>query len=97
LFPIDDFCFCSIEKIIIPCSYPAPFVPPNLLHTHYNLYLANSLADAVSEPALYRLLTFQVPNLMSLFRCLGHTTVSAQVRGSGIYFVTGYIFTVRSC
>jgi len=24
----------SIEKIIIPCSYRAPLVPPNLLHTH---------------------------------------------------------------
>ena len=24
----------SIEKIIIPCSYCALFVPPNLLHTH---------------------------------------------------------------
>ena len=31
------------------------------------LYLANSLAAAVSEPALYRLLTFHVPNKMSLF------------------------------
>jgi len=24
-----------VEKIIIPCSYFAPFVPPDLLHTHY--------------------------------------------------------------
>jgi hypothetical protein len=32
---------------------------------------ANSGAAAVSEPALYRLLTFQVPNLMSLFHSLG--------------------------
>ena len=24
----------SIEKIIIPCSYHATFVPPNLLYTH---------------------------------------------------------------
>ena len=30
--------------------------------------LANSLDAAVSEPALYRLLTFQVPSNMSLFR-----------------------------
>jgi len=34
-----------------------------------NLCIANSLAAAISEPALYRLLIFQVPNLMSLFRC----------------------------
>jgi hypothetical protein len=68
----------SIEKIIIPCPYCASFVPPNLLHTHY---LVNSLAAAISEPALYRLLTFRVPNLMSLFRCLGRIEVSVQVRG----------------
>ena len=24
----------SVEKITIPCSYHAPFVPPNLLYTH---------------------------------------------------------------
>ena len=34
-----------------------------------------------SLPALYRLLTFHVPNLMSLFRCLGRTKVTVQVRG----------------
>ena len=32
--------------------------------TESNLYLANSLATAVNEPVLYRLLTFQVPNLI---------------------------------
>ena len=37
---------------------------PNLL------YLANSLATVASDPELYRLLTFQVPNLMSLYRLL---------------------------
>ena len=35
--------------------------------TKSNLYLANSLAAAVSEPALYRLPTFHVPKKMSLF------------------------------
>ena len=59
--------------------------------------LANSLVAAVSEPALYRLLTFQVPNLMSLFRCLGRTIVTVQFRGSGKQFVTGQVFMVRSC
>jgi len=33
------------------------------------------------EPALYRLLTFHIPNLSSLFRCLCCTKVSVQVRG----------------
>ena len=53
-----------------------------------NLYLANSVAAAVSEPALYRLLTFHVPNPMSIFNCLSHTKVSVQVRGKCSYLVT---------
>jgi hypothetical protein len=57
--------------------------------TKSNLYLTNSLAAAISEPALYRLVTLRVPNLMSLFRCLGHTKVSAQIRG----FVCEYFIT----
>jgi len=32
--------------------------------TKSNLFLANSLAAAVNEPDLYRLLTFQVPNFI---------------------------------
>ena len=48
----------SIEKIIIPYSYCALSVPPNLLQpTKSNLYLANSLVAAVNEPAVYTLLT----------------------------------------
>ena len=40
---------------------------------------------------------FQVPNLMSLFRCLGRTKVSVQVRGFVCeYFVTKYVLTGRS-
>ena len=63
--------------------------------TKSNLYLANSLAAAaVNEPALYRLLTFQVLNLTSLFRCLAHTKVSVQVRGFVCeYYVTKYVLT----
>jgi len=51
---------------------------PSLSHltfrtpTKSNLYLANSLASAVSEPNLYRLLIFHVPNHMSNFQSLGH-------------------------
>jgi hypothetical protein len=67
----------------IPCT-PADYI-----------YLANSLATAVSEPDLYRLLTFHV-HLMPLFHCLGRTKVSVQVRGSCVCFVTIPIFIV-SC
>ena len=43
-------------------------------------------------------LTFQVPNLMSLFHCLGHTRVSAQVwRLCPWIFRNKILFTVRSC
>ena len=57
-----------------PLSHLTSFTP-----TKSNLFLANSLAAAVREPNLYRFLTFQVPNLMSLFYCLGCTKVSVQV------------------
>ena len=49
--------------------------------TKSDFYHANSLATALSEPALYKLLTFHVPYVMSLFRFLGHTKVSVQVLG----------------
>ena len=60
---------------------------PSLSHltsctsTKCKLYPANSLAAAVSEPALYGLLTLQVPNLMSILRCLVRTKVLVQVQG----------------
>jgi hypothetical protein len=38
--------------------------------TKCNVYLANSLATAASDPNLYRFLTFPVPKLLSLFHCL---------------------------
>jgi len=50
------------------------------IHTKSNLYLPNSQVAAVSVPALYRLPTIQVPNLVSLIRSLGHTRVSVQVQ-----------------
>jgi hypothetical protein len=44
---------------------------------------------AVREPALYKLLTFHVPNLMSLFRCSDRTKLSMQVRD----FLCGHLIT----
>ena len=40
------------------------------IHTKSKLHLTNSLAVAVSEPAIYRLITFHVPNIMSHFSLL---------------------------
>jgi len=83
----------SIEKL----QFPALKVP-SLSHltsctrTKSNLHVANSLAAAVNEPTLYRLLTFQVPNLKSLFLCFGRTKLSVQVGGFVCeYFVTKYV------
>ena len=59
---------------------------PSLSHltsckpTKFDLYLANFLAAAVREPDLYNNLILQIPNLMSLFHCLGRTKVSVQVQ-----------------
>jgi hypothetical protein len=61
------------------------------------LYLANSLAAAECELALIRLLTFHVPYLKSLFRCLVHTKASILTRGKCSCFVTKPVFMVRSC
>jgi len=67
LFPIDDFSFFFHKKI----HSPALKVPPlshltSSTHTKCNLYLVTSLATIVSDPDLYRILKFYVPNLMSL-------------------------------
>ena len=68
-FPTDDFHFLSHRKNYNPLLLLCPLFPtPRSAHTKSNLYLANSLADAISAPALYRLLTFQVPSNISLFR-----------------------------
>ena len=63
--------------------------------TKSNLHLANSLAAAESEPALYRLLTFRVPYLVSLLHSVIRTKVSDQVRGT--CSLTKPVFTVRIC
>jgi len=87
----------SIKKI----QPPALTVPPlsHLIfctHTKSNLYLAHSLAAAVSEPALHMLPTFHVPNLMYIFLCLSRSKVSVQVQGTCLGFVTMSGFEARS-
>jgi hypothetical protein len=47
---------------------------------------------------LVKLLTFHVPNLVSIFCRLGHLSkVSVQARGSYDWFVTHLFFKVRDC
>jgi hypothetical protein len=57
------------------------------------LYFQISSTTAVTEPAQYRLLTFQVPNLVSIFFRLGRLTKeSVKVRGFLRIFVNKLIF-----
>jgi hypothetical protein len=52
----------------------------------------------MSKPALYRLLTFHVPNLMSIFLSVGHSSKeSVQAPGRLWHFVTRLFFMARSC
>jgi hypothetical protein len=65
-----------------------PSVPPLNL-TYFDI----SPATVISEPALYRLLTFHVPNRMSIFHSLGHLfKESVQVRGPFWHFVRNFFF-----
>jgi hypothetical protein len=51
------------------CTVPSLSVLTSCTPNKSNLFLANSLAAAVSGPALYRLLTLQVHNRKFLFFC----------------------------
>jgi hypothetical protein len=87
-----------IHKCLPPVPILSQLDPVHTAKSHFlkiRLYLANSLVTAVSEPALYRLPTFHVPNLMSLFRCFGCPKISVQVQGL-LYecFATGYVSKV---
>jgi len=63
----------SIENLYSPAITVPPLSHLTSCNTNIsNLYLANSLAAAVIELELYRLLTFHVPNKTSLF-LLGDT------------------------
>ena len=95
LFPTDDFpCPFHRKKYIIPWPYHAPFVHlTTCTPSQPKSYLANSLATAVSESGLHRLLTFHIPNLMSPFHCLGLTKGSFPARDTCIRFVRRSVFT----
>jgi hypothetical protein len=63
LFPIGDFFLFFHKNNIIPdLTVPPLSQLTSCTPTTSNLYLGNSLAAAVSEPDLYRLPSFYVPN-----------------------------------
>jgi hypothetical protein len=80
----------SLGKYIFAWWFGATSVPSDSrTSTKSNLYFHSYFATVMSEPALYRLLTFQVPNLMSIFLSLGHLSKeSAQVQGPSWHFIT---------
>jgi hypothetical protein len=51
---------------------PPPSYLTSCTPTKSNFYLDTSLETVIREPALYKLLTFHNPNLISIFRRLGH-------------------------
>jgi hypothetical protein len=81
--------------------HPTTWRSTLILSSHLRLGLPSgliSLATSVSEPALYRLLTFHVPNLIPLFYLLVCTKISVQFWDLRFdCFATWYVFTVRSC
>jgi hypothetical protein len=98
-------CFWYVPKnLYVNCDSHSPFhrkyifacwlgAPPSRLTsctpTKSNLYFEISCATVLSEPALYILLTFQVPNLISIFFRLGRLSKDCfQVWGFLWTFVT---------
>ena len=75
-----------------------PYLEPARSSPYSHIPLPEESTFAVSELALYRLLTIHVPNLMPLSHCLGYTKVSIQVRD--LLFdssATQCVFTVTGC
>jgi hypothetical protein len=83
-------------RLLVRCHL-CPIWPPVLpLNTIYILIILPPLSWA--KPASYSLLTFHVPELMSMFSSLGHLSKeSVQVRRPLWHFVTSLFFTVKSC
>jgi hypothetical protein len=72
---------------------PPPTYLTSCTPTKSNLYLDSSLEIVIRKPALFKLLTFHNPNLMSVFHRLGRfSRESVQVRSSLMTFVRNYFF-----
>jgi hypothetical protein len=75
--------------------------PPDLTFctpSKSKLYFYSSLETVINEPALYKLLTFHLPNLISIFCPLRRLSKKpVQVRDSFEHFITSLFFTVKRC
>ena len=98
VFPIDDFLFLfHRKKIILAVTLPPSSHLTSCTPTKSNLYLANCLAAAVSEPAPYRPLTFHVQNHVP-FPLFGSYRKSSSGPSHMFPFrKKDSFFTVRSC
>jgi hypothetical protein len=78
LIPLSIEKFVSLAGLVPHLSHLTSYTP-----TKSSLYFHISFATVMSEPVLYRLLTFYLPNLISVFLSVGHLPKeSAQVQGS---------------
>jgi hypothetical protein len=80
----------STGKSIIPWPRSAYFVLTSCTPTKSNWYLAYHLTTVISDPDLYRLLRFHIPNLVSLFNRLSRIEGSVRFRGLRVWFVTRF-------
>jgi hypothetical protein len=72
----------------VRCHRPLIWPPAHPLNLTYMWLVPSTI---IREPALYKLLTFHVPNLMSIFHRLSQLSKeSIQVRGSVEVFVTSF-------
>jgi hypothetical protein len=96
LYPVHGSHSPFHTKCVFPTGeVPLSPYPTSCTPTISNLYRDSSLETVIREPALYKLLMCQVPNLMSIFHHLGCLSKeSIHVRGLLIRFVTNLLFTV---
>jgi hypothetical protein len=72
---------------------PPPSHSTSCTPSKSKLYFDSSLKTVIRDPALYKFLTFHDPNLMSVFRRLGHLSKEpVQVQRSVWFFLTNLIF-----
>jgi hypothetical protein len=81
-------------RLLVQCHLRPIWLPVLALNL---TYFEISSSAALSGPALYTLLIFQVPNLISIFFRFGHLSKeTVQFRGSLWSFVTSLVFMVRN-
>lgn len=76
-------CVCVLYNHMLVRCHTCFMCLTSCTATRSKLNFSNSLATVFREPVLQRILTFHIPNLMSVFRSLGRSKGSVQLRGTG--------------